>query len=351
MKIEKWVVREHIEGVPDIDRMYEKVAEDIDTDLADDQMLLRTRYVAADMYLHGISLDTPLGDHVGGASVMEVLEAGPRAAFRPGDLVHGFGGWRSHLVGTGAAELWQTGTFPMVFPAFHRLDPGDYDEKLPVSTALSIMGGPGLTAWGVLNRFMTVEPGHTMVISGATGIVGTLAGQLAKRAGARVIGTTGSPEKADRLRELGFDEVVHYRHGDDAETIGDALRKAAPEGVDRYLDHLGGNITDAVFTLLNIDSQVAVCWQLATQVGQDYAGPRLLPYIMFPRTTIRGIFSLEWFSEENWAALHREVGGLVRAGEIAYDQTVHHGIDSFPAAYRSLYTDRSGSRGKVIVEL
>ncbi|WP_031084404.1 MDR family NADP-dependent oxidoreductase [Streptomyces sp. NRRL WC-3549] len=351
MKIKKWVVREHVEGVPDVGRVYEKVVEDLDVDLAPDEMLLRTLYVSVDPYLQGIALDTPLGGHMGADSIMEVLEAGPLAAHRAGDLVQGFGGWRSHLVGTGAAELWQTGTFPMVFPAYRRLDPARYDDALPLTTALSAMGGPGMTAWGTLTKYMTVRPGDTFVISGASGAVGTLVGQLAARAGARVVGTTSSPQKADHLTGLGFDAVVTYRHGDSTDTIGRALAKAAPDGVDRYFDNLGGTVTDAVFPMLNVGGQVAVCWQWATQVGNEGVGPRLLPYLMFPRATVRGIFSLEWFTEENWQALHTELGGSIRRGEVVCDHTLHHGFDAIPTAYDSLYRDRAVNRGKVLVEL
>jgi NADPH-dependent curcumin reductase CurA len=351
MKIEKWVVREHVEGVPDVSRIYEKTVDDVEIDIADDEMLLKTRYVSIDPYLQGICLDTPLGDHMGADSIMEVIEAGPHAAHQVGDLVQGFGGWRTHAVTNGEAALWQTGTFPMVFPAYRRLKPQQYDDALPVSTALGIMGGPGMTAWGTLTKFLTVQPGDTVVISGATGSIGTLVGQLAKRAGARVVGTTSSPEKATYLTDLGFDAVVHYQHGDDADTVRAALEVAAPDRIDKYFDTMGGAITDVVFSLLNVYSQVAVCWQYATTVGTDYVGPRLLPYIMFPRTTIRGIFSIEWFTEQNWDALHEDLGGMVRRGEIAYHQTIRHGFDDIPKAYESLWVNRAANRGKVLVEL
>ncbi|MFI6154559.1 zinc-binding dehydrogenase [Kitasatospora sp. NPDC051170] len=351
MRIEKWIVREHVEGVPDVGRIYRKVVEEVDVRLAPDEMLLRTLHVSVDPYLQGIALDTPIGQHMGSDSIMEVLEAGPAARFGAGELVQGFGGWRSHVVSDGAPQLWQTGTFPMVFPAYRRLDRADYDGRLPLTTALGILGGPGMTAWGTVETFLDVRPGSTVVVSGASGSVGSLVGQLAKRRGARVIGTTATPEKAEWLWELGFDGVVLYRDGDAPERLEKELAELAPDGVDRYFDSLGGALTDVVFGMLAVGSRVAVCWQWGSQVGSRHVGPRLLPLIMFPRTTIRGIFSLEWFTEENWTALRRDLGPLVRSGALAYRQTVHQGFDAIPAAYRSLFHDRSASRGKVLVEL
>ncbi|MDT0266523.1 NADP-dependent oxidoreductase [Streptomyces sp. DSM 44915] len=352
MKTEKWVVREHLNGVPEAERIYEKVTEELDVALGDDEMLLRTRYVSVDPYLVGLSQETPLGHHVGGDSVMEVLAAGPAARFGPGELVQGFGGWRTHLVSDGRAWVWRNGHFPLRLPAFRRLDPADHDETtLPVSTSLGILGTPGITAWGTMTKFLDVTPGDTVLISGASGAIGTLAAQLAKRAGAgRVVGTTSSPEKIPYLEGFGFDQVVCYRQGDDVDDTHRALLAAA-DGIDRYFDNLGGTITDAAFRMLRPYSRVAVCWQWSTTVNGDWAGPRLLPLIMFPRTTIRGIFAEEWFTEENLAALRTEVGGAVRRGEIRYDQTVHRGFDSFPVAYQNLYTDRAAHRGKVLVEV
>lgn len=351
MKIEKYVVREHVEGLPDARRIYEKVVEDVDVRLADDEMLLKTLYVSVDPYQQGIALDTPIGDAMGADAIMQVVEAGPRALYRPGELVQGWGGWRSHVVSTGSEALWQTGTFPMVFPQYRRLDPDQYDDVLPLSTALGVMGGPGMTAWATLSKFMTIAPGDTVVISGASGAVGELVGQLAKLAGAHVVGTAGSPQKSEYLLELGFDHVINYRRENTPERLRDALKAAAPRGIDKYFDQIGGDITDVVFTMLNVGSQVAVCWQWATQVGREYVGPRLLPFIMFPRATIRGIFSLEWFTPSNWQALHRELGGHIHRGEVRYRQTVYEGFDAIPDAYQSLFVGSERNRGKVIVKL
>jgi len=351
MKIQKWVVRAHNEGVPDVKRMYEKVVEDIDVALRPDEMLFKTLYVSVDPYLHGIARDTPLHDHMGADSLMQVVEAGRDARFRPGDIVEGFGGWRTYLVSNGGQQLWQTGTFPMVFPDYRKLDPEYYDDVLPLPSALGVMGGPGMTAWGTMTKFLKVARGDTLVISGASGTIGQLVGQLGKRAGARVIGTAGSLAKAEHLRGLGFDAVIDYKRQNTAEHLHAALREAAPAGIDKYFDQIGGVMTDVVFSMLNVNSQVAVCWQWASQVGEDHFGPRLLPYIMFPRTTIRGIFSPEWFTAENWNELHDVLGGLIRRREIQYSQTIYDGFDSIPAAYHSLFVDSEHNRGKVLVKL
>ncbi|MER7010707.1 NADP-dependent oxidoreductase [Saccharopolyspora sp. NPDC000359] len=351
MKVEKWVIREHVEGVPDVGRIYEKVVEDVAVELADDEMLLEVRYVSLEPHLHGITLNLPVGSVAGADSIMEVVQAGPHARFPVGALVQGWGGWQTHLVSSGAGgRLWE-GRFPLVVPPFRELDPRNYDEVLPLSTALGVMGSTGMTAWGTMTKFFTVQPGDTVLISGASGSLGPVVGQLAKRAGARVVGTTTSPDKEAYLRELGFDAVLEYRHGDPVEEVHAALDAAVPDGIDKYFDNLGGPITDAVFTRLNLHSQVAVCWQWGNQVHGDEVGPRLLQHIMYPQTTIRGIYVLEWFTEPNWNALHEELGGLVRRGEIRYDQTIHHGVDAIPNAYQSVFSGGPAKRGKVLVEL
>ena len=117
MMIEKLVIREHLEGVPDAKRIYQKIVEDVDVKLKDDEMLLKTLYVSVDPYLHGIALDTPIGDHMAADSITQVVEAGPKAMFKRGDLVQGSGGWRRHGISTVADAMWQTGTVRPDSPA------------------------------------------------------------------------------------------------------------------------------------------------------------------------------------------------------------------------------------------
>lgn len=357
MMAAKWAVRAHLPGVPDPARIYEKVEEDLDARLAEDEVLLETLYVSVDPYQQGLALDTPLGDHMGADSVMRVLEAGPRARFRPGDLVQGFGGWRTHLVGTGEParwdSTWHAQDMPLVFPGHRLLDPAHYGDELPLYTALSVLGGPGMTAWGSMRKVLRVQPGDTVLVSGASGAIGSIAGQLARLAGAgRVVGTSRSADRADQLASLGYDDVVVYRPGDPAELVRDRLRAALPKGVDRYLDTVGGTLTDEVFGMLAIGARVAVCAQFESQVGGEPTGPRLLPMLMRPQATVRGVFSLEWMEDPAcWAELEADLGALVRTGQVVAEHTLHDGFDAIPAAYASLFDDGAGKRGKVLVRI
>ncbi|MCG8920466.1 NADP-dependent oxidoreductase [Actinokineospora sp. PR83] len=357
MKVSQWVVREHMRGVPDPARIYEKVEEELVVDLAEDEMLLETLYVSVDPYQQGLALDTRIGDHMGADSVMRVLEAGPRALFRPGDLVQGFGGWRTHVVDTGGPtrwdSTWHAENMPLVFPAYRLLDPAHYGDALPLHTALSVLGGPGMTAWGAMRKVLQVRPGDSVLISGASGAIGSVAGQLARLAGAgRVVATTRSAAKTEHLLGLGFDEVVVYNRDEPREEVRDRLRRALPKGVDRYLDTVGGALTDEVFGMLAIGARIAICAQFESQVGGDHVGPRLLPLLMRPQATVRGVFSLEWMEDPAcWVDLEADLGNLVRTGAVVHEHTMHEGFDSIPAAYGSLFADGADKRGKVLVRL
>jgi NADPH-dependent curcumin reductase CurA len=350
---EKWVVRKHTKDVTQILDMYEKVAETLDVELKDDEMLLKTRYVSIDPYLHGITLDTPLGNHLGADSVMEVLEAGKHAMYKKGDFVQGFGGWRTYLVSNGREALWQTGMFPMVFPKFRKLDASIFPNDFPLSAGLGALGGSGMAAWGTVTKILDIKPGNTVVISGASGSVGEIVGQLAKIKGAaNVVGICGSDEKIAHLKSLGFDNGINYKQADTFEKMSEALAIAAPHGVDKYFDNIGGYTTDAVFMHLNVYSIVAICWQMALQTGSEpRIGPRMLDITMFNRVTIRGIFGLEWFDDANWNDLILELGGYMKSGKIKCNQTIHKGFDDIPKAYSSVFNGTQANRGKILVEV
>lgn len=352
VKVETWIIKARYNNEFDVDQTYEKRVEDIEFSLKPTEMLLKTLYVTVDPFLFGLHKILPLGEHAAGVSIMEVLDAGPEAPFRPGDIIEGFGGWRSHFVYGGG--WYQRTTLRGLFekPPYRLLNPAHYDDEiLPISSALSAMGNSGLTAWGVMNKYFDVKPGHCFVISGATGPVGTLLGQLAKQAGAHVVGTTSTPAKIDYLKSLGFDHAILYNQGDGVDP-SEALRQAAPNGIDKYFDNLGGSFTDAVFTMLNNHSQVAVSWQWDTFVNGGGNGPYLLGQIIQSSTTIRGIWAQNWVSQENYEKMNDELGSLIRRGEVKYDQTLFDGFDNIPSVHKRLFSgDRTKIRGKFIVKI
>ncbi len=352
MQNEKWVVIEHVPGIPDIERVYKKVTEELEVNLKTDEMLFKTLYVTVDLYLHGIALDTPLNDCMGADAVMEVVAVGENAKFKIGDVVQGFGGWQKYRIHNGQEVLWQTGTFPMIFPEYRKLDPEIFPKVFPYSMALGVLGGPGMAAWGTIAKVLDVTANKTLLISGASGAVGEVAGQLAKLQGAKVIGIVGSEEKIAHIKSLGFDAGINYKQANDFDKMTQALQKVAPEGIDRYFDNIGGYMTDAVFPQLNVYGIVAICWQLATQLDiEPNTGLRLLSIIMFPRVTIRGIFALEWFTEENWTELINVVGGHIQTGKLKYHEVHYTGFDNIPTAYASLYNNTTKTLGKVIVKI
>src|SRR6185295_16139051 len=210
----------------------------------DGEVLRRTIYLSLDPYMRGRMSDGPsyaapvnLHDVMCGHTVSEVVES-RNPQFKAGDVVAGYDGWQLFAASSGK-EL-------------RKLDPG----AAPISTALSVLGMPGATAYVGLLDIGRPKPGETVVVSAASGAVGSIVGQLAKIKGCRTVGVAGSPDKCDYVvRELGFDACVNYKTGD----LPAALRAACPSGIDVYFENVGGDVLRAVMTLLNQNARIPLC--------------------------------------------------------------------------------------------
>jgi hypothetical protein len=206
--------------------------------------------------------------------------------------------------------------------------------ELPASTALGVLGMPGRTAYVGTVDVGRVEPGDTVVVSAAGGAVGSVAGQIARIAGCRVVGITGADEKADWLTgELGFDAAVNYRTADD---LPGAVGEACPRGVDLYFENVGGEVSDAVTEHLTDYSRVAVCGKIALynrEAGEVTQGPRRL----HQRTRTR----VEGFIVSDHAHRFEHIGDRLRRwvtdGEVRYRETVTEGIEEAPDAFLGLF--------------
>jgi len=308
------------EGKPDRDTF--ELTEDEVPDPAPGEALVRTLYLSVDPYMRdrmnaGESYAEPwgVGDPLRGGVVGEVVESNG-AGFEAGDVVTGNLQWADYATAAGSD--------------LHPVDP----DLGPVSTALGVLGMPGRTAYFGTREVADVSAGDTFVVTGAAGAVGSVAGQIAKLSGARVVGFAGSDEKVAFLEdELGFDAGINYKATDD---YAAALDEAAPDGVDAYYDNVGGEITDAVFTRLNVDARVAICGQIALYNAEEVpVGPRKLPALIESRATVEGFLVQDFMPRFEEAT--RQLAEWVASGDVTYRETVTEGLENAPDAFLGLF--------------
>jgi NADPH-dependent curcumin reductase CurA len=296
------------------------------------QVLRRTLYLSLDPYMRGRMSDAPsyaksvdLGQTMVGHTVSEVIESG-NSAFRRGDLVAGYDGWQDYGVSDGK-EL-------------RKLDPA----AAPVTTALGVLGMPGMTAYVGLLDIGQPQPGETVVVSAASGAVGSAVGQIAKIKGCRAVGVAGSAEKCDYVvRELGFDACVNYRD----EAFPQALAAACPSGIDVYFENVGGAVFKAVLKLLNRGARIPLCGLIA-----DYnetstpSGPGLRP-LLVSRAMIKGFIVSD--HPDRQPAFLRDCGGWLREGRLKFREDIVDGLEHAPDAFLRLFDGKNF--GKLIVRV
>src|SRR5579872_6585612 len=220
--------------------------------LADGEIRVRNKYLSLDPYMRGRMNDTKsyaapqmLNETMGGATVGEVVES-RSGSFAVGDTVRGMLGWAEYSVSKpeGLAKVDA--------------------RRIPLSAYLGVVGMPGMTAWYGFNKIMEPKPGETIVVSAAAGAVGSVVGQLARVAGNRVVGIAGVPDKCRYVKEeLGFDAFIDYKTAADAKALAGMIAAAAPKGVDAHFENVGGDVLNAVMTLLNPFARVAICGLIA----------------------------------------------------------------------------------------
>jgi NADPH-dependent curcumin reductase CurA len=298
----------------------------------EDQVLVRNLFMSVDPYMRGRMNDTPsyispfhLDRPLEGAAVGEVMES--RApGIVPGDIVTSRLGWREYFV-SGVREIRVV----------------DRNVK-PLSAYLGVLGMPGLTAWAGLN-LVDVKAGDRVFISAAAGAVGSVAGQLAKLRGCRVIGSAGSPEKvAMLLGELGFDAAFDYKNGN----IAGQLDAAAPDGIDVYFDNVGGETLEAALTVMRQNGRIIACGSIGGYNDDvPAAAPRNLNLIIGKRLTMRGFIVGDSF--DRMPEFLNEMNGYLSGGKLIMKETVAQGIESAPHAFVDLL--RGGNIGKMVVRL
>lgn len=306
--------------------------------LADGQVLVRHHYLSLDPYMRGRMNDAKsyaqpqaLGQVMGGGTAGEVVES-KNPKFAVGDKVVGMGGWQEYSV----VDATQPG-------ALRKVD----TTHVPLSHYLGAVGMPGVTAWYGLVKIIEPKAGQTVVVSAATGAVGSAFGALAKARGCRAVGIAGGPDKCKyAVEELGFDACIDYRQHKDAASLSRALKEACPNGIDGYFENVGGMILDAVLTRMNAFGRIALCGMIAGYDGQPLpmAYPQL---ILTNRLKIQGFIVSEHM--EVWPEALKELGTLVATGKLKPRETIAQGIAAAPEAFLGLLKGKNF--GKQLVKL
>ena len=309
-----------------------EVAETLIPDPGEGQVLIRNAYFSVDPYMRPRMNDVrsyvapfTLGEAMTGGAVGQVA-ASRNSRYAEGEWVLHQLGWREWALSDGTA--------------LRRLDP----SAAPVSTALGVLGMPGLTAWYGL--FVLGEPkeGETVFVSGAAGAVGSAAGQMARIAGCRVVGSAGSPEKLEWLRELGFDEVFDYRE----QRPHAALGALAPEGIDIYFDNVGGDHLEAAIGALRTYGRIVACGSISRyNDASPSPGPRNMFMVVTKRLRMQGYIITDHF--DRFGEFAREAAEWVRDGRLQYRETIVEGIENAPRAFMGLFSGEN--IGKMLVKV
>ena len=301
-------------------------------DPVDGEILVRNAFVSVDPYMRPRMNDVrsyvppfAIGEPLTGGAVGQVVASRNDACAEGSWVVHDRG-WREAAVLDGARV--------------RAVDP----STAPLSTALGVLGMPGLTAWVGVVDIGEVKDGDTVFVSGAAGAVGSLAGQLARARGARVIGSAGSSSKRTWLTELGFDTTFDYHETPPRK----ALRELAPDGIDVYFDNVGGETLEAAIGALNRYGRIVACGSIAGyNATEPQPGPRNMFMVVTKRLRMQGFIVFDHF--DRWAPFLDEVAPQVADGTIGYRETVVDGIERAPDAFLALFSGENV--GKMLVRV
>jgi NADPH-dependent curcumin reductase CurA len=299
--------------------------------IADGQVLVRNHFLSLDPYMRGRMNDAKsyaqpvkLGDVMVGGTAGEVIES-KNPKFKVGDKVVGYLGWQLYGVSDGAM--------------LQKVD----DRVIPLSAYLGPVGMPGVTAWYGLMDICRPKAGETVVVTAASGAVGSVVGQLAKMKGCRAVGVAGGAEKCRYVvDELGFDACVDYKAG----KLWQDIKAATPDGIDCLFENVGGEIFDTLLGRMNAFSRIALCGLIAQYNTEPYP-MRNIGSVLINRIKMQGFIVSEHL--ERWPVALAELGQGVAGGKIKYRETVAQGLENAPQAFIGML--KGANLGKQLVKL
>jgi len=297
----------------------------------DGTMVVRTLYLSFDPTMRGWMEDresylppVALGEPMRASGVGQVIES-RLEGFEPGDFVHGLLGWQEYvLCGPGIQKV---------------------PEGLPLTLPLHVLGLTGLTAYFGMTEIGCPKSGETVVVSGAAGATGSIAGQVARILGARVIGIAGGPEKCKWLTdEARFDAAIDYK----SEDVDARLRELCPEGIDVYFDNVGGDILDAALALLAMRARVVLCGGISRYNDEKPTpGPANYMNLIIQRARMEGFIIIDYFPR--FAEGAAELSGWLGEGQLAYAEDIQHGFENVPKTFLRLFS--GANLGKQLIQI
>lgn len=295
---------------------------------------IRNSFVSVDPYMRGRMNDVksyspPFEmDAVIESGAVGYVEVSKNPKFPAGSAVAGMFGWQEYAISNGKGVT--------------AVDP----SIAPISTALGVLGMPGMTAYFGLLEICSPKPGETVVVSGAAGAVGSLVGQIAKIKGCRAIGIAGDDDKVNYLtRELGFDGAFNYKTEKD---YGTRLSELCPNGVDIYFDNVGGAITDAVFGVLNTKARIAICGQISQyNAEKPETGPRLFWKLIVKQAKVEGFLVFQFIDRFNEAL--PVMAQWIKERKLKYREDIVEGIENTPKAFIGML--KGANTGKMLVNV
>ena len=298
----------------------------------DGEVLVKNLWLSLDPYMRGRMNDTKsyaakqeLGEVMIGGTAGEVIES-RNPKFAVGDKVLGMLGWQQYGLSNGKG--------------LNKIDV----SRAPMSAFLGVLGMPGVTAWVGLLDICQPKPGETVVVSAASGAVGSVVGQIAKLKGCRAVGIAGGAQKCGYVaKELGFDACIDYKAG----KLSEDLKAAVPDGIDCYFENVGGEILDGVLRRMNAFSRIAVCGLISQYNATQPYGVKNFQSILTNRIKVQGFIVSDRM--ELWAKALPELIGWVAGGKIKYRETVAHGLENAPKAFIGLL--KGENFGKQLVKL
>jgi NADPH-dependent curcumin reductase CurA len=299
---------------------------------AEGQVLVKNLWLSLDPYMRGrmnegksYAAKQELGEVMIGGTVGEVVES-RNPKFAKGDQVLGMLGWQQYGLSDGKG--------------LNKVDA----SRVPLSAYLGVLGMPGVTAWVGLLDICQPKAGETVVVSAASGAVGSVVGQIAKIKGCRAVGIAGGRQKCDYVvKELGFDACVDYKAG----ALNDDLKAALPNGIDCYFENVGGEILDAALRRMNPFSRIAVCGLISQYNATEPYGVKTVQSILTNRIKVQGFIVSDRM--ELWPKALADLAGWVASGRIKYRETVTEGLENAPKAFVGLL--RGENFGKQLVKL